>query len=82
MRRFIYAGTTAALLAVAVVSCKKSATVSVDPTLVTADEKALVASAGFNENWVEKTSDGAYLVEGDILLTKTQLNEMAGATPG
>lgn len=81
MRKFIYAGTAVALLAVAIVSCKKSTSSSVDPGLVTDDEKALVASAGFNENWVEKTANGAYLVEGDILLTKAQLKEMAGATP-
>jgi hypothetical protein len=81
MRKFIYAGTAAALLAVAIVSCKKSTNSSVDSSLVSDDEKALVASAGFNENWVEKTTDGNFLVEGDILLTKAQLNEMAGATP-
>jgi Dual-action HEIGH metallo-peptidase len=81
MRKFIYAGTAVVLLAFAIVSCKKSTSSSADPSLVTDDEKALVASAGFNENWVEKTPGGAYLVEGDILLTKAQLKEMAGATP-
>ncbi len=81
MRKFIYAGTAVALLTVVIVSCKKSASVAADPSLVTADEKALVASAGFNENWVEKNSDGSYLVEGDILLTKAQLKEMAGTSP-
>ncbi|RYZ19174.1 MAG: protease, partial [Chitinophagaceae bacterium] len=48
---------------------------------ITAAEKALVASAGFNSNWFEKTSDGKYLVEGDILLTKAQLLEMEGKRP-
>ena len=81
MRKFIYAGTAVALLAVAIVGCKKSTNSSVNSGLVSDDEKALVASAGFNENWVEKTPDGNFLIEGDILLTKAQLDEMAGATP-
>jgi hypothetical protein len=40
----------------------------------------VIAAAGFNSNWVEKTGEG-FLIEGDILLTKDQLQEMAGTTP-
>ena len=62
-------------------SCKKSATPQTEMTnVVTQEEKALVASAGFNSGWFEKTSDGKYLIEGDILLTKTQLQELSNGT--
>src|SRR4030095_83542 len=81
MRKFIYAGSIAAFIAVAILSCKKSATNSVDSALLTDDEKALIASAGFNNLWAERSSDGGYLIEGDIFLNKAQLKEMAGATP-
>ena len=81
MRKIIYAGSAAALLTLAIVSCKKSVSSSVDPTQLTDDEKALVASAGFNSNWAERSANGNYLIEGDILLTKAQLQEMSGAAP-
>jgi len=79
-KKFLYSTGVAAMLAVAISSCQKSATKSADPNALNPDEKSLVASAGFNSNWAEKRADG-YLIEGDILLTKTQLEEMAGATP-
>jgi|SRR5215203_5987935 len=63
-------------------SCKKSATPQTETTnVITQEEKALVASAGFNSGWFEKTSDGKYLIEGDILLTRTQLQELSGVAP-
>ncbi|TDH28599.1 protease [Segetibacter sp. 3557_3] len=62
-------------------SCKKAESVSANESLLRQDEKALVSAAGFNSNWAEKTSSGSYLIEGDILLTRAQLQEMAGATP-
>lgn len=62
-------------------SCQKSSLPETTSNEITAAEKALVASAGFNSNWFEKTSDGKYLVEGDILLTKAQLLEMEGKSP-
>ena len=63
-------------------SCKKniSDTTAADANAVSQDEKAVIAAAGFNSNWVEKTAEG-FLIEGDILLTKDQLQEMAGTTP-
>jgi hypothetical protein len=81
MRKFIYAGSAAALITLAILSCKKSATSSENSLLLADDEKALVASAGFNSNWAERSPDGGFLIEGDILLTKAQLKGMAGATP-
>ena len=81
MRKFIYAGSIAALITVAILSCKKSATNSVDSALLTDDEKALIASAGFNSLWAERSSDGGYLIEGDIFLKKAQLQQMAGVSP-
>jgi len=62
-------------------SCKKNSTPEADAIVASQEEKTLVASAGFNSNWFEKTADGNYLIEGDILLTKTQLQEMAGVSP-
>jgi hypothetical protein len=81
MRKIIYAGFAAALITLAILSCKKSATSSENSLLLTDDEKALVASAGFNSNWAERSPGGGFLIEGDILLTKAQLQDMAGATP-
>ena len=81
MRKIIYSGIAIALFGLAIVSCKKSANSSVDATLLTDDEKALVASAGFNSNWAERTADGSLLIEGDILLSMAQLKEMSGAAP-
>jgi len=48
---------------------------------LTQEEKTLVSSAGFNSNWAEKTANGSFLIEGDILLTKAQLTEMSSAKP-
>ncbi len=70
------------LLTGTLVSCKKSVSdVAADPRQLSADEKAMVQSAGFNANWSEKTTDGNYLIEGDILLTTEQLREMSGVSP-
>lgn len=60
-------------------SCKKnSAPETAESMVITQDEKTLVAAAGFDSGWFEKTADGKYLIEGDILLTKAQLQEYAG----
>lgn len=81
MRKIIYTGAALALFALSLASCKKSINKADDVSALTDEEKALVASAGFNRNWAERTSDGNFLVEGDILLSKAQLTEMAGAKP-
>jgi hypothetical protein len=62
-------------------SCKKYSAPVTNSTVISEEEKALVAAAGFNSNWFEKTADGKYLIEGDIALSREQLQEMNGATP-
>jgi hypothetical protein len=72
----------AAVLVLSVASCTKSA--APDPVAdlnLTSEEVSLVRAAGFNGGWAEKTTDGNYLVEGDILLTKDQLQKLASSTP-
>lgn len=81
MRKGISVALSALLIAGVMTSCKKTAAPEADTTLITNDEKALVAAAGFNNGWFEKTADGKYLIEGDILLDRNQLQKMAGATP-
>ena len=70
-----------ALMISVAVGCKKSATDQTASAKLTDEEKSLIASAGFNKEWAEKRADGNYLIEGDLLLSEAQLNEMAGATP-
>ena len=81
MKKLITSAAMSLLLAGTFVSCTKSASNEPDPFAINDEEKALVTSAGFNSNWVERMSDGNYLIEGDILLSKTQLQEMSGALP-
>lgn len=81
MKNRLSTAAIAAILAFAVSGCKKSAGDAMDPNALSAEEKSMVRAAGFNSNWAERTADGNYLVEGDILLTKAQLQEMGGATP-
>jgi len=71
----------ACLVAGAITGCQKSTATGAAENGLSTEELALVAGAGFNSNWVEKTADGNYLIEGDILLTKSQLIEMDGAAP-
>ena len=65
----------------AMVSCQKSAGKHEDARTLSDQERSLVAAAGFNGNWAEKTTEGNYLIEGDILLTPEALQELAGAVP-
>lgn len=62
-------------------SCKKDSAPEAIASAITQEEKALVAAAGFNSNWAEKTADGNFLIEGDIYLSSNQLQEIAGQTP-
>ncbi|PZR29011.1 MAG: protease [Citrobacter freundii] len=82
MKKLIALSGFVMLMTFAFFSCKKSADQSapVEYQGLTADEKTLIVAAGFNGNWAEKTSDGNYLIEGDILLTKQQLNDLKGVT--
>jgi len=61
--------------------CEKSASQQEDLTALTTDDKSLVAAAGFNTGWFEKTADGNYLIEGDILLSSEQLKSLANQGP-
>ena len=63
------------------VSCNKASFNEGSSNAISQDEKALVAAAGFNSNWVERSGSGSYLIEGDMLLTKAQLQQMAGVAP-
>lgn len=71
----------ALVLAGILAGCKKSSSTPAVDIAVNQEEISLVASAGFNSNWFERTAEGKYLIEGDILLSKAQLQEMAGAAP-
>ena len=81
MKRMIYSTGMAAMLAVVMIGCQKSSSDKADATALSADERNLIQTAGFNGNWAEKTSEGDYLIEGDILLTKAQLDELAVTAP-
>jgi Dual-action HEIGH metallo-peptidase len=82
MKKVLFSTGLALLLTGTMVSCKKTSTdAAVDPAALSQDEKALVTNAGFNGNWAAKTDDGNYLIEGDILMTAQQLQEMVGVAP-
>ena len=81
-RKTLHRSILALIVAGTFASCQKSSLPEeVTGAALNAAEKSLVAAAGFNSNWAEKTADGKYLIEGDILLTQTQLQEMDGKTP-
>jgi Dual-action HEIGH metallo-peptidase len=81
MKKILFSLGATALLGIAIFSCKKSTVEQTDITKLTTDEVNLVKSAGFIGGWAEKTSDGNFLVEGDMLFTKDQLTELAGQVP-
>ncbi len=58
-----------------IVSCKKQSNEVEVPT-IPSDISAMVKAAGFNEGRIEIT-DGGYLIEGDIFMTKDELSTMA-----
>ena len=78
MKKVLTVSFVALLLAGSLTNCKKSSSTETTPALNQEEDKALVAKAGFNSGWFERTSDGKYLIEGDILLTKADLQRMAG----
>lgn len=80
MKKIYYLASLALLLSGSIVSCKKAPVDDVNANALTQGEKDLIVSAGFNGNWAERTADGNYLIEGDILLTTTQLQELVGVT--
>jgi len=83
MRKLLSLCALATVLGIVFYNCNKPASNNTTTSSgeLTQDEKALVKSAGFNSNWAVKTEDGNYLIEGDILLSRTQLTEMSGVAP-
>ena len=81
MKQNLFYVAFALVMAGSFASCEKAVVSESSPSLLSEEEKSLVASAGFNSNWVEKSATGEYLIEGDIYLTKAQLQSMAGKTP-
>jgi hypothetical protein len=77
MKTTFYAIALLVLMTGGIVACQKNAKEDAPPVGLTEDERALIAAAGFNRNWAEKTPEG-FLIEGDILLTTEQLQELAG----
>lgn len=80
MKRIFYAASLALLLTGSIISCKKAPADDVNTNALTQDEKDLITAAGFNANWTDRIPEG-YLIEGDILLTKEQLQELVGVNP-
>jgi hypothetical protein len=81
MKKIFYSAGFVLMLTGTLMSCKKTSSDSTVANVLSADEQGMVMAAGFNGNWAEKTADGSYLIEGDILLSKAQLQEMAGVAP-
>jgi Dual-action HEIGH metallo-peptidase len=81
MKKVFYSSCLALMLTGALLSCKKTSTDELAVNGLSSEDRGLVTSAGFNGNWAEKTADGDYLIEGDILLSKAQLQEMVGVNP-
>jgi hypothetical protein len=87
MKKVFFSTAIAALFIVAVIiGCQKSVNNStseddITGSPLTADEQTLVKSAGFDQTFAERTADGNYLIEGDIILTKGQLQAMSGVAP-
>jgi hypothetical protein len=80
MKKIFYTAGLAVVLTGIILSCSKSSSKEVKANVLSEDEKQMVASAGFNKNWAEKTSDGNFLIEGDILLTGSELQQLSGVT--
>jgi hypothetical protein len=81
MKKFLVSSFSALVVIAVVVSCNKSDSALPATADLSKDEKSLIIKAGFNENWAERTADGSYLIEDDILLTKEQLQKMAASAP-
>ncbi len=77
MKKLIRTTGLAVMLAATFASCKKTSN-EADAAALSQDEKVMIVAAGFNGNWAEKTADGNFLIEGDILMTTAELRDMAG----
>jgi Dual-action HEIGH metallo-peptidase len=81
MKKIFYSAGFVLMLTGTLMSCKKTSSDDTAANALSADEQGMVTAAGFNGNWAEKKADGSYLIEGDIVLSKAQLQEMAGVAP-
>jgi hypothetical protein len=78
MKKFLCNAGVALFLATSILSCEKAKVDEANIDGMTEADRGLVAAAGFNGNWASKDADGAYLIEGDIYMSKAELQEMAG----
>lgn len=82
MKKILTACVLVLIMAGTLTNCKKTSAPAEEASpALSQEELSLVAAAGFDKLWAEKTSDGHYLIEGDILLSKSQLQKLAGQKP-
>lgn len=81
MKKMVIPIAVAGILLTSLQSCKKTSNDIANENGLTKAEMGLVAAAGFNSNWAEKTTEGKFLIEGDILLSREDLIEMSNEAP-
>lgn len=81
MKKILTASVLALALTGILTNCTKTSKSEEVSAALNQDEMSLVAAAGFDKTWAEKTPEGKYLIEGDILLSEAQLQQMAGKNP-
>jgi Dual-action HEIGH metallo-peptidase len=81
MKKIFYSAAITLLVTGSIISCKKAPAEDANANALTQAEKDLIVSAGFNGSWAERTAEGSYLIEGDILLSTAQLKELVGVNP-
>jgi hypothetical protein len=79
MKKIFYSACAIAAFSAAIIGCKK-ATTTEEVAALTAEEKSMIAAAGFNGNWAQRTN-GGYIIEEDMLISTEQLREMSGVKP-
>lgn len=67
------------VIAAMLAGCKKDASVTQNEEEISASTLAKIQSLGFSKNAVERHEDG-YLIEGDIILTESDLNRVPQST--
>ena len=81
MKKFFFYGGLALVCASTIFSCQQQSLDEVKADVMTKSDKALVASAGFNSQWVKKNTDGTFLVEGDMHFTTEELQKLTSTPP-
>src|SRR6478672_3857333 len=81
MKKMLIPVAVAGIMLTTMQSCKKTTNEMANENGLTQQEQGLVAAAGFNSNWAEKTTEGKFLIEGDILLSREDLIEMSNEAP-